>query len=50
MRVLGDPKLFNYLILLLYSLSMLRWAYARSWWDTAYWAGAVILQIVITFR
>ncbi len=50
MRLLSDPRLFNYLILLLYVCSALRWAFARSWWDAVYWAGAVVLQVVITFR
>lgn len=50
MRMLTDPKLFNYLILLLYILASMRWAYQRSWWDMVYWAGAAVLQVVITFR
>lgn len=50
MRFLTDPRLFNYLLLSLYTFSALRWAYARSWYDVLYWVGAAFLTIGVTFR
>lgn len=49
MNILLDPKLFNYLILILYFLSVVRWTIELNWGQVMYWSGALILTVAITF-
>lgn len=49
MRLLLDPKLFNYLIILLYILNAMRWAIHRSLADTCYWLSALAITCTVTF-
>lgn len=37
MAILLDPKLFNYLVVILYALAMVRWGFQRDWIQCAYW-------------
>lgn len=49
MRWLLDPKLFNYIIMLMYLLSAARWALNRSLADTCYWLSALAITATVTF-
>lgn len=49
MSILLDPKVFNYVILVLYACNVLRWAFARSLADVAYWTCAFGITATVTF-
>lgn len=49
MKILLDPKLFNYLILTLYALNAGRWAIQKSWADMCYWISAAMITATVTF-
>jgi hypothetical protein len=49
LRFLFDPKVFNYLILVLYALNAGRWALDGKWGDVAYWLGAFWITASVTF-
>lgn len=46
---LTDPKLFNYVIMSLYGLNALRWAYAGKIADVCYWLSALAITATVTF-
>jgi hypothetical protein len=47
--LLLDPKLINYLLTALYAANAARWAAYGSWPDAAYWLGALIITLALTF-
>lgn len=47
--IILDPRLFNYLIVTLYTLAAIRWAVARSWADCLYWIFALGITAVVTW-
>ena len=47
--MLRDPRLFNFVIMALYTLNAARWTYEGKFADAAYWCGALWLTIVVTF-
>ena len=47
--MLKDPRLFNYVIMGLYALSALRWAYEKRWADACYWLSALAITATVTF-
>jgi hypothetical protein len=49
LRLIADPKFFNYVLLVLYVAAAVRWAVAKSSADVLYWVGAIILQVTVTF-
>lgn len=49
MRWLLDPKVFNYLIVLLYACSAIRWAIEGKWVDVLYWVSAIGITLAVTF-
>lgn len=49
MNWLFEPKITNYLLLALYFLGTIRWAFEQNWAQTVYWLGAFILTISVTF-
>ena len=49
MHMLTDPKVFNYVIMVLYGLNACRWAYEGRWADVAYWTGALWITASVTF-
>jgi hypothetical protein len=49
MNWLSDPKLFNYIIMVMYGLNATRWAYNRSIADTCYWLSALAITATVTF-
>jgi hypothetical protein len=48
-ELLLDPKVFNYVIMVLYTVNAARWAYQRSAGDTAYWLSALAITASVTF-
>lgn len=44
-----DPKIFNYVIMGLYSLNALRWFVAGSTADACYWLSALAITATVTF-
>lgn len=44
-----DPRVFNYVILVLYALNVVRWAIAGSTADACYWASAAAITATVTF-
>lgn len=49
MRLLTDPKVFNYLIMVLYTLNAGRWAVAGRIADVCYWLSALAITATVTF-
>jgi hypothetical protein len=49
MPIFLDPKLFNYVLVILYAANASRWALHGSWVDAAYWLGALIITIAVTW-
>lgn len=49
MKLLTDPKIFNYVIMLLYALNAARWAYERRLADVCYWLSALAITATVTF-
>lgn len=48
-RVLLDPRAFNYLIMVLYALNAVRWAFEGKWADTCYWLSALAITATVTW-
>lgn len=44
-----DPKIFNYLIMVLYLLNAGRWAINGNWADMCYWLSALAITATVTF-
>ena len=49
MRFLLDPRLFNFIIMGLYTLSAARWAISAKWTDMCYWLSALAITATVTF-
>ena len=49
MNYLSDPRVFNYLIIVLYGLNALRWDVEGRWADVAYWTGALWITAAVTW-
>lgn len=47
--LLSDPKIFNYVIMVLYSLNATRWAFQRNLADCCYWLSALAITATVTF-
>lgn len=48
-ELLLDPKIFSYVIMVLYLCNAVRWAFARSAGDACYWLGALGITASVTF-
>ncbi|MGI4938058.1 MAG: hypothetical protein ACRYF5_15165 [Janthinobacterium lividum] len=44
---LTDPRAFSILIIVLFFLAAIRWAFAGNWPQTAYWLAAGVLNIAV---
>lgn len=44
-----DPRIFSYVIMTLYALNIIRWGFAGSWADSAYWFFAFGITATVTF-
>jgi hypothetical protein len=49
MAIIKDPRVFSYLIMTLYVLNILRWAYEHKWADVWYWISALSITATVTF-
>jgi len=49
MKILLDPKFFNYLIMTLYFLNASRWAINCKWVDVCYWLSALAITATVTW-
>ena len=49
MTLIFDPKVFNYIIMALYTLNIGRWAIAGNWVDSFYWACALGITCAVTW-
>lgn len=49
MRLLTDPRVFNYVIMALYLLNAARWAYEGKVADVCYWLSACAITATVTF-
>lgn len=49
MKYLFDPKIFNYVILVLYAANAARWAAAGKLADVCYWISAFAITATVTF-
>lgn len=49
MRLLTDPRLFNFVIMGLYALNVCRWAIAGKPADALYWLSALGITATVTF-
>jgi hypothetical protein len=49
MKLLTDPRLFNYVIMSLYAISAIRWAIAKKPADCCYWLSALAITATVTW-
>lgn len=49
MKLLADPRLFNFIIMALYAMSAGWWAWNGKWADTCYWICALGITATVTF-
>ena len=49
LAIIKDPKVFNYIIMVLYFLNAARWACARKPADVCYWLSALAITATVTF-
>ncbi len=49
MKLLLDPKIFNYVIMALYVLNASRWCWQGSYADMCYWLSAFAITATVTF-
>lgn len=49
MSFLLDPKIFNYIIMSLYTMSALRFAASNMWTDMFYWLFALGITATVTW-
>lgn len=47
--LLADPRLFNYVIMVLYALAAGWWAWHKKPADTCYWLSALAITATVTF-
>ena len=49
MKILFDPRIFNYVIMTLYGLNIIRWGIAGKPVDCLYWLSALGITATVTF-
>jgi hypothetical protein len=49
MILLFDPRIFNYIIMALYLMNAIRWAFHGGWADVSYWLSALAITATVTF-
>jgi len=49
MNLLLDPKIFNYAIMVMYGMNVIRWAIEMSVKDVCYWLSALAITATVTF-
>ena len=49
LNLILDPRIFNYAIMVMYGLNVVRWAAAGSVADVCYWLSALAITATVTF-
>jgi hypothetical protein len=49
MRWLADPRVFNYIVMVMYTLNAGRWLAAGKMADMCYWLSALAITATVTF-
>lgn len=49
MKLFLDPKVFNYVIMTMYGLNVIRWGIAGKVADVCYWLSALAITATVTF-
>ena len=49
LNLILDPKIFNYIIIILYVLNSMRWFIYGSIADSCYWLSAMFITVTVTF-
>jgi hypothetical protein len=49
MKLLLDPRIFSFVIMALYLMNMVRWAFEKKWADVVYWFAAFLITATVTF-
>lgn len=49
MEIIKDPRIFNYLIMVMYTMNAGRWAFAGKVADVCYWLSALAITATVTF-
>ena len=44
-----DPRIFNFVIMGLYTITAIWWALQGKWADTCYWLSALAITATVTF-
>ena len=50
LRLLLDPRIFNFVIMSLYAVNCLNYAFRGNNMDALYWFGAFVITASVTFR
>lgn len=45
---MGDPRIFNGVIIAMFLAASIRWAYEKNWAQTIYWICAAGLNVAVT--
>jgi hypothetical protein len=48
-KLLLDPRFFNYFIMVLYGLNVIRWGFEGKVADMCYWLSALAITATVTF-
>jgi len=46
---MGDPRLFNYILIALFFIAAVRWGFERNWAQSAYWGLGGLINCVVTW-
>lgn len=48
LKIISDPKIFNYLIIFLFICAGIRWGIAGNFWQALYWTCGAGINIAVT--
>jgi hypothetical protein len=48
-KIITDPRFFNYVIMSLYVINATRWAISGKWGDVSYWFAAAMITASVTW-
>lgn len=49
MKWLFDPRIFNFILIVLQCAAFVRWSAAYNLWAALYWFAAVLITIAVTY-
>jgi NADH:ubiquinone oxidoreductase subunit 6 (subunit J) len=44
-----DPRVFNYVIIVMFVFAAARWVWEKNWPQSVYWLSAACLNVAVTF-